>query len=267
LINLNLKKMKQIIYTFIFSSIFALVSCEKNNIADNLGTEQLNPANANVKFINAYTSAVPAGAPGVGATRFYIYQNGNKLNGNALSSPGSWPGPSTYASLSLANNFVATLDRRVGNDYGKVAVGDTAFKGIVALSAGKYYSVFMIGQSPTQSLEVVEDKISIPYEGTYNVRFANYIVSASADRALDIYSRRAARVVAPNIKYKNVTDFITLPLTNISDTLDVREAGTTKTLYSFNNFIPVSRRVYTFYTYGRGTVAPFTERLLNYTNR
>jgi hypothetical protein len=259
--------MKQIIFSCVFISVFALLSCEKNNIADNLETEQINPANANVKFINAYTSNVPAGAPGVGATRFYLFQNGNKLNGNALSSPGSWPGPSTYASLSLVNNFVATLDRRVGNDYGKVAIGDTAFKGNLGFTAGKYFSVFMIGQSPTQNFQVVEDKITVPFENTFNVRFANFIVSTDAERALDIYSRRAGRVVAPGLKFKNVTDFINLPLSNISDTLDVREAGTTKTLYSFNNFIPVSRRVYTFYTYGRGTVAPFTERLLNYTNR
>ena len=262
--------MKKIIYiSLLVSSIFAFLSCEKNLIEANNQWEYTNPENANVKFINAYTSNIPVGAPGVAVTRFYIFQNTQKLNGNALSTAGSWPGPATYASLSPAKtDFYAILDRRVGNDYGKAAKGDTAFKANVPLSAGKYYSVFMIGESPTQKMQIVEDKIISPSENTYGVRFANFIVSSNADRALDIYSRREAKVLA-TLKYPNVTDFIQLPISvgSISDTLDVREAGTTKNLYSFNNFTPVSRRSYTFYTYGRGTVAPFAERLINYTNK
>ncbi len=261
--------MKKIIYiSLLFISVFTIASCEKNLIELNNQWEVSNPANANVKFINAYTSNVPAGAPGVGVTRFYIYQNTQKLNGNALSTAGSWPGPATYASLAPTSpDFYAVLDRRVGNDYGKPVKGDTAFKANIPLNAGKYYSVFMIGESPSQKIQVVEDKIINPVEKNFAVRFANFIVSTStAERTLDIYSRRAGKVLA-SVKFGAVTEFAELPVNSIPDTLDVREAGTIKNLYSFNNFVPVSRRSYTFYTYGRGTVAPFAERLINYTNR
>ena len=50
----------------------------------------------------------------------------------------------------------------------------------------------------------------------------------------------------------------------IADTLDVMEAGTSKSIY-FATFQPVSGRVYTFYTFGRKGFA--VERLASYTNR
>lgn len=248
--------------TLLFAGLF---SCEKNLIEANQQWESANPNNANLKIVNTYTSNVPAGAPGVGITRFYAYQNSNKLNGNALPSPGSWPGPNTYASLptgSAAFNFL--LDRRVINDYGVIAKGDTAFKGNMAMDAGKYYTMFMIGESPTQSLFMVEDKLTNPKENFYGVRFTNLVVSTTP-KPIDVFSRREKRKVASNIIYKGVTDFTEIPIPSIADTLDVMDAGTTKVLYSLNTFSPTSRRIYTFYTYGRTGFA--VERLTSYTNR
>lgn len=242
-----------------------LLSCEKNLIEANQEWEFSNPNNANLKIVNTYTSAVPAGAPGVGVTRFFAYQNSNKLNGNALSSPGSWPGPTTYASLptgSTAFNFI--LDRRIINDYGKIARGDTAFKGNVTMEAGKYYTMFMIGEFPSQSLFMVEDKITDPKENFYGVRFANMVVSTTP-RVIDVFSRRERKKVATNLAYKSVTDFSELAIPAASDTFDVMTAGTNTILYSFPTFAPTSRRIYTFYTYGRTGFA--VERLTSYTNR
>jgi hypothetical protein len=260
--------MKNIIHILIILAIFSIWSCEKTKIEENFQTQIPSPENANVKFVNAYTSNIPVGAPGVGVTRFYVYQDGKKLNGNALATTGAWPGTATYASLPVSKtNFVMTLDRRVGNDYGKPVKGDTAFVvNSLPFNAGKYYSVFMIGQSPTQSLHLVEDKIIDPAENTFMVRFGNFVVS-DLPKPLDFYSRREKRVIASAIPYKGMTDFINLPIQAIADTIDVREVGQTKNLYSTASFIAISRRSYTFYTYGRGTVTPFQERILNYTNR
>lgn len=257
-----MKKITIYLMMFLFVGFFA---CEKNLIEANQQWEFSNPNNANLKIVNTYTSNVPAGAPGVGVTRFYAYQNSNKLNGNALSSPGSWPGSTTYASLatgSTAFNFL--LDRRVINDYGVIARGDTAFKGNIAMDAGKFYTMFMIGESPTQSLYLVEDKLTNPKENFYGARFANLAVSTTP-RSIDVFSRREKRKVASNIIFKGVTDFTEIPLASMADTLDVTEAGTTRILYSFNTFSPTSRRIYTFYTYGRTGFA--VERLTFYTNR
>ncbi|MCU0467489.1 MAG: hypothetical protein MUF58_02725 [Arcicella sp.] len=248
--------------TLLFMGLFA---CEKNLIEANQQWAFADPNNANLKVVNAYTSNVPAGAPGVGVTRFYIYQNTAKLNGNALSSPGSWPGPATYASLKTgASAFNFLLDRRVGNDYGKPVRGDTAFTAQMTMEAGKYYTMFMIGESPRQSLWLVEDKIIAPKENFYAARFANIVVSATP-KPVDVFSRRERRKLVTNLTYRSISEFTEIPISNINDTLDVMDAGTTKILYSFNGFAPVSRRVYTFYTYGRTGFAP--ERLTNYANR
>lgn len=262
-----MKKITIYLMMLLFVGFFA---CEKSLIEANQQWEFSNPNNANLKIVNAYTSNVPAGAPGVGVTRFYAYQNSNKLNGNALPSPGSWPGPTTYASLPTgSSSFNFLLDRRIINDYGIIARGDTAFKGNMSMEAGKYYTMFMIGEFPSQSLFMVEDKLPNPKENFYGVRFANMVVSATP-KPIDVFSRREKRKVATNIAYKGVTDFTEIPLPYIAsvytaDTLDVMDAGTTKILYSFPTFSPTSRRIYTFYTYGRTGFA--AERLNSYTNR
>jgi hypothetical protein len=257
--------MKYISFSALALICIGLFSCEKNLIEANQQWQFADPTNANVKVINAYTSNVPAGATGVGVTRFYIYQDISKLNGTAIASLGIFPASNTYASLktgSTAFNFV--LDRRVGNDYGKPVKGDTAFSSKMALEASKYYSMFMIGESPKQSLWLVEDKLTDPKENYYAVRFANIVVSAT-NKPIDVFSRREQRKVATNLAYQSITNFTEIPIANISDTLDVMDAGTTKVLYSLNNFAPTSRRIYTFYTYGRTGFA--TERLSNYINK
>ena len=243
-----------------------LSACEKDLIDANQKWEFSNPNNSNLKVVNAYTSNVPAPLPAVGtSSTFFIFQNSSKLNGNALGAAGSWPGPTTYASIPAGTtNFNILLSRRIGNEYGLPVRGDTAFRGNIALDAGKYYTMFMIGESPTQSLYTVEDKIQDPKENFYAVRFANLVVSA-IPKPVDIFSRRERKKIATNLIYKSVTDFTQLAIPSVTDTLDVMNAGTTKILYSLNTFTPVSRRIYTFYTYGRTGFA--TERLNSYTNR
>lgn len=257
--------MKKIaIYTMamLFTGLFA---CEKDLIEANKKWEFSNPNNANLKVVNAYTSNVPAPLPAVGtSSTFFIYQNSNKLNGNALGAAGSWPGPPTYANIPAGTtNFNILLSRRIGNEYNAPVRGDTAFRGNVAMEAGKYYTMFMIGESPSQSLYTVEDKITDPKENFYAARFANLVVSA-ATKPIDVFSRRERKKVATNLIYKSVTDFTELAVPATNDTLDVTDAGTTKILYSLT-FAPVSRRSYTFYTFGRTGFA--TERLTSYTNR
>jgi hypothetical protein len=257
--------MKYISFTVLALICIGLFSCEKTLIDANLQSQFADPNSANLKVVNTYTSNVPAGATGVGVTRFYIYQDASKLNGTAIASLGIFPASNTYASLktgSTAFNFV--LDRRVGNDYGKPVKGDTAFSSKMTLDASKYYTMFMIGESPKQSLWLVEDKITDPKENYYAVRFANIVVSAT-NKPIDVFSRREQKKIATNVVYKGITDFTEIPIANISDTLDVMDAGTTKILYSFNSFNPTSRRIYTFFTYGRTGFA--TERLTNYINR
>ena len=255
------------ISTITFLALFAgLFSCEKDAIEANKQWQFADPSKANLKVVNAYTSNIPAGATGVGVTRFYIYQNTDKLNGNALSANGAWPGSATYASVNpgeTAFNFI--LDRRIGTDYGKPVKGDTAFSGKVKLEASKFYTMFMIGEAPTQTIWTVEDKLIEPKENFYAARFVNLaIYPASTPRPIDIYSRREKRNIVSKLEFKTITEFIEIPIPLIGDTLDIRDAGTTKNSY-FTTFFPTSRRSYTFYNYGRGTFSP--DRLSGFTSK
>jgi hypothetical protein len=257
-----MKYISIIVLTIFFAGLF---SCEKNLIEANQQWQFADPLKANLKVVNTYASNIPAGAPGVGVTRFYVYQDLDKLNGNALSSPGSWPGSATYASVKPGTTaFNLILDRRVGNDYGKPVKGDTAFSEKASIEAGKFYTMFMIGESPKQSLWTIEDKLVEPQENFYAARFINLVVSVTP-KSVDVYSRREKKILAPNLAFKTSTDFINIPVATIGDTLDVRDVGTTKILYSFANFNPASRRAYTFYTYGKTGFA--AERINNYINK
>ncbi len=255
--------MKRIILFLILTVAF--VACEKTLLDENQQWQYADTNAANLKIVNAYTSNVPAGAPGVGVTRFYAYREAQKLNGNALTAPGAWPGPATYASVPTGKaNYFLILDRRVGNDYGKAVKGDTAFKGNFDFAAGKFYTMFMIDQSPNQSLMIIEDDYIPASDKKYRVRFANLVPDPA--RPIDIYSRKEKKKIATGVNYKQISQFLELSIPTSGDTLDVFDAtSSTKALYSFNNFVPVSKRVYTFYAQGRRGFR--TEALSNYINR
>lgn len=253
-------------YISVACIFMAVMACEKTLLDENIQWQYVNSStDANLKIINAYTSNVPAGAPGVGVTRFYIYQDKTKLNGNALASPGSWPSTATYATIKAgASNYNLILDRRVGNDYGVIARGDTAFRANLDLKAGKFYTAFLVGASPTQEVMLIEDDMSEVPVSKYRLRVANLVPDPA--RPIDVYSRREKRKIVTGLDYKKVGAFIELSVPAISDTLDVFDAtSTTRPLYSATNFLPVSKRVYTFYAQGRRGFR--TEALSSYTNR
>lgn len=251
-------------YISVACTFMAMIACEKTLLDDNIQWQYSDPSNANLKVLNAYTSNVPAGAPGVGVTRFYVYQEKTKLNGNALTAPGSWPSTATYASIKAGKaNYFLLLDRRVGNDYGTYVKGDTAFKANLDLQAGKFYTAFLIGASPTQEVMLVEDEMIEPAVGKYRLRIANLVPDPA--RPIDVYSRREKRKIVTGLDYKKVGGFIELSIPTISDTLDVFDATSpTKALY-FATILPVSKKVYTFYAQGRRGFR--TEALSSYTNR
>jgi hypothetical protein len=251
-------------YISVACIFMAMIACEKTLLDDNIQWQYSDPSNANLKVLNAYTSNVPAGAPGVGVTRFYVYQEKTKLNGNALTAPGSWPSTATYASIKAGKaNYFLLLDRRVGNDYGTYVKGDTAFKANLDLQAGKFYTAFLVGASPTQEVMLVEDEMIEPAVGKYRLRIANLVPDPA--RPIDVYSRREKRKIVTGLDYKKVGGFIELSIPTISDTLDVFDATSpTKALY-FATFLPVSKKVYTFYAQGRRGFR--TEGLNIYVNR
>ncbi len=242
---------KIIIFGILILTTFSVISCEKFNIEDNKEWINSDPTKANLKIVNAYTSNTPAGASGVGVTRFYAFQDKTKLSGNAIASPGIWPNNTGYASIEPGNsNLFMILDRKVNNVYGASIVGDTAFKAVFNLKAGTNYTAFLVGVSPTQEVITIEDDMQKASEGKYKIRVANLVPSPA--RPISIYSRREKKMIAINVDYKKVAAFIELPVPSISDTLDVYESSNlSKPIYSLNNFYGNNKRSYTVYANGR----------------
>jgi hypothetical protein len=234
--------------------IIGLSACDQNLLEKNEQFTLADTRLANVKIVNAYQSNVPVGATGVGVTRFFVYQDNKKLNGNALASPGSWPGSLTYASVAPGTSTLRMiLDRRVNNIYGAPVVGDTVMSKQVSLSEGKFYTLYMIDSFPKQDLIVVEDNFKRPDTGVYQVRVSNLVVSPA--RPINIWSRRHQKMIAENVGYKGTSQFITLPITATPDTLDMTETLSTVTprpiIASLNTFTPGPQRTVTLYVQGR----------------
>lgn len=258
--------MKKIIAFIVVGGLgFGIFSCEKRSLNDNLPSEFVDPSNANLKVVNAYTSNVPAGAPGVGVTRFFVHQDNVKLSGNALAAPGIFPTSSMYASVTPGRkSLFMLLDRRVNNIYAPPMAGDTAFRVAMDLKAGEFYTAFLVGVAPTQQVILTEDDLTLPAEKTYKMRFANLIPDPV--RGLNVYSRREKKMIATNVTYKQIGNFIELPVPTVSDTLDVFETTNLVTpVFTLNNFFPGNKRIYTYYAQGR--LGFRTQALSIYTNR
>jgi Domain of unknown function (DUF4397) len=257
--------MKSILaYISVAALVVATMACEKNLLDQNVQSQKVDATTStNLKVVNVYTFNLPAPPAGVPGTRFYVYQNNAKLNGNPLSAAGAWPGPSVYAALPAGKSFISLLlDRRVGNDYGQVQRGDTTFRAEFTFAPGKYYTAFMTDQFPRQKLIFTEDDMTVPAAGKYRLRIGNFVPDPA--RPIDLYSRREKTKIATNVNYNEVKAMVELNVPTIADTFDVMEAGNTRSIY-FATFQPVNGRIYTLYTFGRRGFA--TERVASYTNR
>jgi hypothetical protein len=97
--------------------------------------------------------------------------------------------------------------------------------------AGKSYTIFTYGLATNAQQQTVENNIVIPKDTTARLRFANFIYSATAVPAVDVYSvkRGMGTPVFTNVAVNTVTDFIPYA-SNIVDSLLVYPTGTTSPL-------------------------------------
>jgi hypothetical protein len=243
------------------------MACEKTRIDENQQWEFVDQNKANVKFINFYTSVTPVAPVGVATQRFLIYQNGNKLNGSGIASNGGlWPSSSNYASLEPGQSNIRLLnDRLIAGTLGAPVAGDTVININPNLAAGKFYSIFIVGDSVTKEAIIKEDVFAKSDTGNYLIRLANMTYKPA--RPIRVFSRRFKKDIFTSVDFKQVSDFVKLPLqySGLTDTLDLFAVGSTTRISSINSFAPTSGYTYTLTTQGRTGLR--TESLSLYTNR
>lgn len=136
------------------------------------------------------------------------------------------------------------------------------------METGKHYTIFMYDTINAAKQKTVETNIVVPADTTARMRFANFIFSKTAVPAVDIFSKTRNINLFTNVQVTQVTDFITVP-SDLTDTLLVRETGTTNQLAVLNGITPTEKRSYTLVFRGRyqttsGTIARTLSSFINY---
>lgn len=226
----------------------SLTSCEKTfdeKISLNRSTEE--------------NSVVQLYVATVGATRNYVYVDGKPQNGTALTAGSVFP--ATGFGFLVPSGSRAFLLRDTLNTSAQVPL---SFANV--LERGKNYTIFSYDTITAVKQKTVMTDIMIPTDTTSRVRFANFAHSTIQMPNVDLYSFKRAANVASNISPTEVTNFIPYA-SRLSDTLQVRQAGTTTVLAQLNGFLTTEKRSYTLVFRGsfRGaTSARFLSSFVNY---
>lgn len=226
--------MKKSLYIF-FIAPFLLMSCTKE-------FDGRTPENANLtshSFVRFFAGSM-------GAARNFISIDNQRLNGTALSMGGVFPGAATvtaFATIPAGNRAVSIIDTATVGAQSPVNFTQNFL-------AGQYYTIFTYDTSNAVKTLVTNDVFNIPTDTTCNLRFVNVVSSSVPVPNVDVFSRARQAVVIANIPTLGVSPFIA-HRTGVTDTLDLRQAGTTTILASVNTFTFNLRRTYTVVFRGR----------------
>ena len=162
----------------------------------------------------------------VNASRNYVYVDGNPITGALLASGGTFPTTSAYAT-SIPAGLRAFLIRDTLGTSTQVPLSFAT-----NMQVGKNYSIFVYDTISSPKQKTVETRFQIPTDTTVRIRFANFIYNPTIVPAIDVFLFSKNANIFTNVAVTDVTDFITysIPvytLPNTSDTLYIRETGTT----------------------------------------
>lgn len=256
-----------------------LASCGSKNLLDeNVKSGYVDSSqSAFIKVIHNFagnTPQVPTAPNATTGPQFFLYGNGVKLTGNALSYTNVFPASTVYAAVPSGNNIrfdlvLARINLAVVPNVPAPIAGDTLLTFNQSLDAGKFYTFYIGDTVPTVRVSVKEDLLPVPEYQTYKIRLANFIMNPLD--TLTLYSRRQKAEIIQAIPHKEVSDWVQLNLPIISDTLELRKKGTTTTYITVGGtapaFAPAGLRMYTVVVRGKTGVTAKTNSASIITNR
>lgn len=238
---MNMKYFKPILGLLVLGTA-AIVSCNK---------DLKNQAPYTAADSSAYFSFVKVINATVGAARNYVYSPSipSAVTGAVFAYGGTAPG-SSYTGSSFSNNYFA-INPGPNTVYIKDTLS-TSTQPILqvarSFTQGTYYSIFTYDTTTTIQYAFVQDMLTPVTDTAARVRLGNF--ARGATKNVDIFSKVMNANVFTNISPTTVTAFV--PYTSKqTDTLYVRETGTTNLLFQFNSFIPDQKRYYTLVFRGR----------------
>jgi hypothetical protein len=251
--------MKQILYLSFFAAV-AISSCKKNDLNED-GIYKVKEADkALVKFIHSYTALTPSLATTPNGPTVDFYINNVKMNATAMSYLGLFPnvgGAYSEAPSGLVN-IKAVLNRAVGVTG---LSSDTIANGNFTLAPGATHSIILgdvLGTPLTPTLKVVNETINFPTYNTFRLRLLNLNVNSEL---LELYNATTGTVIIPSVPYNNFSYWVELPVVLVSNSYQIRIAGTANIIATAAAFTPANQRTYTFWARGNTAVTGRTRSL------
>ncbi len=220
------------------------LSCSRSNIELVAATN----SNFNNKaFIQVYNATV-------NSTKNYVYVDGNAVTGAAVAYGATFPSTPSNFSVGAGTRAFLIRDTTPATTQPPMSFAES-------LETNKYYTIFMYDTLTTPKQKIVNNNIIIPDDTTARVRFANFIFTKTAVPNVDLFSVKRNANVFTNVAITEVTNYVPFAAavtTATSDTLLVRETGTTNLLAQLNTYLPIQKRSYTLVFRGRyqSTSAP-----------
>jgi hypothetical protein len=130
-------------------------------------------------------------------------------------------------------------------------------KDTITLVANHGYTLFLANVQAHPDFILTTDSLSKPASGAVSVRFVN----ASPDAgSVDLIIKGASGSIIPNASYKSVSLFASATL-SVTDSLQVRQSGTSTILASVPASHFISGSVFTVWLYGLANTTVATQKL------
>lgn len=173
----------------------------------------------------------------VSATRNYVLVDNVPVTGAALALGGIFPSTGHAASVAAGSRTLTIKDTLATSTQAPYTLTST-------FTGKKYYTLFMYDTITSPKCLLVENDYQLMFEETAKLRFANLIFSKTVIPAVDIFSKRQNANLFSNVPIAKVTDFVQVN-TGISDTLIVRQTGTSTQLAVLNSLVLQRQHFYT----------------------
>lgn len=207
---------------------FVLTSCEKTfDEKIELKAEQKNTATVQV-FIAT-----------VNAARNYVYVDTKPVNGAALVSGNLFPANGIGISVNPGLRSMMVRDTLS-------TTRQTSLSFAQNMQAGMGYTVFVYDTITAVKQKTVNTALIVPSDTSCRIRFANFAYNGnSVTPDIDVVSTGKNEVVATNVPYTGVTEFVAHPTGLTGEGFQIRLAGTSTVLASITTATLVPKRSYT----------------------
>ena len=173
----------------------------------------------------------------INTNRNYVYVDNTPVSGVVFAYLGLFPASGQYAVVEPGNRTVVVKDTLSTTTQNPVNI-------TADFEAGKHYTIFIYDSTNSVKSKLVEDQIVVPADTTARLRFANLVYSSDPIPNVDVYSVRKGQNIFTNLAVSDVTDFIQVA-SNTTDSIYVRETGTTTDLAPVLSITPSIKRSYT----------------------